>query len=369
MAQRFRLPIFALLALLLAPGWTIELRHGSTLTIPAGTTINDDVLVSGGTVRVDGAIQGDLVLAGGNVQVNGAVGRDLIIAGGNVLVSGPVSGSVYAAGGTVDLHGTIDRNLVVCGGNITAGPDSTVGRDAVMNGGQLVLAGKVTRNVLVSAGNLAVESTARIGGNLTGQAPSPKIDPGAVIGGATNLAEAPSPGAPRRGFVAQIIWRLLTVLGMLFIGLVTIAAAPRFTREAVSMVSEHPWGTLLSGLVALLLTPIAIVILFIVPPLAVLLLLIYLAALLVAPIFAVARIGGWMWQRTGSLYPMLLLGLLVYLLLRLIPILSGLAGFLALLFGLGTLLLTLQARTASPFFHRLEPPGPVAMSGEGEGET
>jgi cytoskeletal protein CcmA (bactofilin family) len=361
MHLRMRVWIIGLLTLLLAPGWALVMRQGDTVTIAAGETIADDVLVAGGTVRVEGAIDGDLVVAGGTVTVNGAVQRNLIVAGGTVIVHGPVAGTVYAAGGTLDLNSTIGRNLVMAGGNITAGADTRVARDAVLNGGQLVLAGTVVRNVLVSAGSLTVEKTARIGGNLTGQAPSPKIDPGATIGGTTNLSEPVSKQDGKKGLAGLFIWRLLSAIGLLILGLVTVAAVPRFTREAITMIAEHPWATLLAGLIVLLLTPLVMLILLIVPPLSLLLFLLYLVALLVAPVFAVVRIGAWVWRRTGSLYPMLLIGVGIYFLVRLIPILGDLVGLLALLYGLGTLALTLQARTARPLFHRPEPPGPVAM--------
>ncbi|HOF86560.1 MAG TPA: hypothetical protein PLZ36_00470 [Armatimonadota bacterium] len=351
-----------LLLLAVVPALALELRNGDTVTIPAGTTITDDLVVSGGTVRVDGAVTNDLVVAGGNVRVNGSVGGNLIAAGGNVRVAGPVAGTIYAAGGTLELDGAVGRNLVVTGGTVTLGPESRVERDVAVSGGQVVLAGTVARHVLVGAGNLTVEDTARIGGDLTGQAPAPEIAPGAVIAGETRLTEPAKRDGRRPGFLGLALWRVFTTLGLLLLGLLTIVAAPRVTREAVTMIAAHPWGTLLAGLIALFLTPLLILVLvaFIITiPLAILLLLFWLIALMVAPVFAVIRIGAWLWRRSGSLYAALLIGVLVYFLVRLIPVLGDLVGILVLVFGLGALALTLQARTASPLFRRPEPPGPV----------
>ncbi|OPZ85716.1 MAG: hypothetical protein BWY76_01293 [bacterium ADurb.Bin429] len=366
MRARWLVSLILLLAGL--PLLALELRNGDTVTIPEGTTINDDLIVSGGTVRVDGAVASDLVVAGGNVRVNGRIGGNLIAAGGNVRVAGPVAGTIYAAGGTLDLESAAGRNLVVTGGTVTLGPEGSVARDIAVTGGQVVLAGTVARNVMVGAGNLTVEDTARIGGDLTGQASSREIAPGAVIEGATNLTQ-PTRGEKGKefGVVGWFLWKLFTAVGLLLIGLLAIAGAPRFTREAITMIGEHPWGSLLAGLIVLFLTPLVILILFalvITIPLALLLLLLWLAALLVAPVFAVLRIGAWVWRRGANLYAALLLGVLIYFLVRLIPVLGDFVGFLVLVFGLGALALTLQARTASPLFHRPEPPGPVETEPE-----
>jgi hypothetical protein len=235
----------------------------------------------------------------------------------------------------------------------------------VLAGGQLTLAGVVARNVLVSAGNLTVEDTARISGNLTGQTPSPKIAAGAVIGGQTNLTQPETHDGGKRaskGILGWLLWRLFTMLGLLAIGLVTVAGAPRFTREAATMQTEHPWGSLLAGFIVLFLTPLLFIVLLalvVTIPLAFLLLLLWLAALIIAPVFAVICLGSWLWRRSGSLYAALLFGLLLYFVVRLIPVLGDLVGFFFLVFGLGGLVLALQARTASPLFRRPEPPGPV----------
>jgi hypothetical protein len=340
-----------------------EFRTGNTVTVPKGTTIADDLVTSGNTVIIDGRVANDLVAAGNTVTVNGAVGGDLIVAGGTVQVRGPVAGTVYVAGGTVEVHEAIRRNLVVAGGTVLMGADASVGRDLTVSGGTATVAGTVGRNVLASAGTLTLASTARITGDLTANTSTPQIQAGAVIGG-TQRIQQPSHAKNAKGntVAAWIGSRLFTALGLLLLGLLTIAAAPRFTRESQGMLAAHPWGSLLAGFLVLFLGPLALLILTVTLvgiPLALVLSWLWLAAILVGPVFVAILIGHAVLRRTENMYLALAAGVLILFLLRLIPIVNGIVSLAAFLLGVGALVLTLQARTAHPYLQRPEPPGPV----------
>jgi hypothetical protein len=338
-------------------------RTGNVVTVPAGTTIADDLLASGNTVTIDARVANDLVVAGNTVTVSGPVGGNLIVAGGTVQVRGPVAGTIYAAGGTVEVHGTAKRNMVVAGGTVVVGSDARVARDLTVTGGTTTVAGAVGRNVLASAGTLTVASTARIAGDLTASTGQPKVESGAVIGGQQVIKEPSKEKAKGAGAAAWLMSRLFTAIGLFLLGLLTIAVAPRFTRETQGLLIVHPWGSLLAGFLTLVLGPLALLILLatiIGIPLALVLLWLWLAAVAVGPVFVAILIGHAVLRRTENLYAALGAGVLVLLLLRFIPVVSGIVSFFAFLFGLGALVLTLQARTAHPYFQRPEPPGPVA---------
>src|SRR6266508_2875247 len=44
-----------------------KVRSGQEVTVPAGETVQGDLIASAGTVRVDGTVDGDLVASGGQV--------------------------------------------------------------------------------------------------------------------------------------------------------------------------------------------------------------------------------------------------------------------------------------------------------------
>jgi hypothetical protein len=85
----------------------------------------------------------------------------------------------------------------------------------------------------------------------------------------------------------------------------------------------------------------------------------YLIAVAISPLFLAILVGWDILRRRGGLYAALLLGVLLLILLRLVPVLGFVVSFVATLVGLGAMILALQARTAHPFFHapaEQEPP-------------
>jgi hypothetical protein len=346
--------ISLLLLLLVVPAGALVVRQGQTVTVPAGETIRDDLLISGGTVRVLGTCTGDVVAAGGDVTVEGPVGGNVIIAGGQVTLDGPVAGSLYAAGGSVEVRGGVGRNAAVTGGSLRIARGATVARDLAVSGGSATVDGTVRRHVLAGTGSLLLGSTARVGGNLQSTV-APQIAQGAVVAGTQTVT--PAAHRPHRTAVSWVLWTLLTGLGLLAAGLVFTALAPRLTGEAADMLRTHPWGSLLAGFVVLVLVPAVVLVLVVTLlgiPLAVLLVMAYLAALYLAPIIPAVLVG----QRVlhgGSLVTALLVGVGLYVLLRLVPVLGMLVTLVAVLIGLGAVVLALQGRTRHPYFARAEP--------------
>lgn len=347
---------YLLLALLLAmPALGLVLRSDGDVTIGAGEVINDDVLVTGGTVNVFGKISNDLIIAAGNVAVSGSVGGDLIVGGGNVTVSGPVAGSIYAGGGNITLTSTVGRNVAVGGGTVIVDKAARITRDLAVGAGNVTLAGTVGRDLQVNSGTLTLTDSARVTRNLLAYTSSPSIAAGAVIGGQRIIRKQPEQRQPAGGWFAMYLFHsLFYSLGLLLVGLPLIALAPRLTDQTESMLKTHPWGSLLAGFLVLIAAPIAILIVAITClglPLAFVLWSLYLVALIVSPIFTAILIGRFVMRQPGARPAVaLLLGLLVLAILLLLPVISFLTGLAALLFGLGALTLTVQSRSKSPIF-------------------
>lgn len=73
-----------------------------------------DVLVTSGSLTLDGTAHGDVVVVGGNVELNGEARGDAVVIGGNLYVDGSVLGDVQVIGGRVtlgenaDVHGGVE---------------------------------------------------------------------------------------------------------------------------------------------------------------------------------------------------------------------------------------------------------------------
>lgn len=347
--------ILGVLALVLAalPAPATVFRNGNTVTVGASETVDDDLVISGGTVRVLGRVTGDVVAAGGDVEVSGPVGGDAILAGGNVKVRGPVRGSLYVATGDLTLSAPVTRNALVAAGSVTADRGAAVGRDLTASAGNITVGSRIGRNLQVSTGNLTLTDNARVGGDLLAQTSSPSIAAGAVIAGRRQISQAERPHAGR-GAAGWVLWQLLSGLGLLLAGLLFVAVAPHLTEQAEVALRTRPWASLLAGLVVLLIGgPLFILLLLTIIgiPLAFIWLALYFTAIFLSPIFLAILVGRLVWRHpSGNLFTALLIGIALFILVRLIPILGFLVTLAAMLFGLGAVVLVLQART-----HHLPP--------------
>ena len=137
-------------------------------TVPAGQVIDNDVLAHGTDVVIDGVINGDLLAVGSSVTVNGPVSGSLVAVGSRVTVNGDLDGSVYAASRTLELGPSADviRNVHYVGLLLDSQAGSRIGRDLVVAS----LRGRVSSEVgrTLNAAVLLLTFQGRIGGIVGG---------------------------------------------------------------------------------------------------------------------------------------------------------------------------------------------------------
>ena len=174
-----QLGLAVVLALTLAFGLArsaaaVEIRTGDIVTISPDEVIDDDLLLSGNQVVVNGIINGDLIVAGNEVTINGTVNGSLVMAGQSVTLNGKVTGSLYAGGAALQFgpEASVGRNLFFGGFGLKAEPGSRVGRDLLMGGYQALLDGEVGRDVKVSLG--ALELNGAVGGDVMADVSQPE---------------------------------------------------------------------------------------------------------------------------------------------------------------------------------------------------
>jgi len=187
-------------------GHAYEIRHNENgaVTVAADETINDTLFAAGQTVTIDGTINGDLIAFGQEVTVRGNVTGNLVTGAQSVTIEGTVGGTVLGAGENVilanarvgrDFYGFGNGVDIGSGANVagnamgfgeTVGVDGRVGIDFKGFGSKVSVSGAVEGDVDGFGQTVNVESTARVGGNVTGHVDSAgdlKVADGAVIGG------------------------------------------------------------------------------------------------------------------------------------------------------------------------------------------
>ena len=202
----------ALLAVVVAlpsTGHAFEIRHNheGAVTVAADETINDTLLAAGRTVTIDGTINGDLLAFAGEVTVRGNVTGNLVTGAQRVTIEGTVGGSVLGGAEELSLENArIGRDLYGFGNSVGIASTSNVAGNAIAGGETVDVDGRVGidlkgfgANVIVSGAvegdvdgygrTVRIESTARVGGNVTGHVDSAgdlSVADGATVGGSVN---------------------------------------------------------------------------------------------------------------------------------------------------------------------------------------
>jgi cytoskeletal protein CcmA (bactofilin family) len=338
-----------------------ELR-GGTVSVPAGTTVSDDVYAFGDRVDVAGAVSGDLLAWAGDIVIGGRITEDALLAGGSVRIAGTVGDDLRAAGGELVIGGNIADNASVAGGDITFSQSSRIGRDLQVAGGTIRLDGTVARNALIAGGEVTVNGT--VGGDVQADVGTLRvgpnavirgkltytsdrradIDPGARIAGGVEFREKEEP--ERRGlpFVFMFIWWLLTLLALFLVGILLIALAPKMSADVADRILRSPGLSVLVGFVTSIVMPVigvAVMLTVIGIPLGFLILALYVILLYLSRVYIALAVGRWLVAKAGrpdaSLYADLALGLLILWILFAIPFVGWALHLIAVWFGLGGL--------------------------------
>ena len=339
---------------------------------------SSDTFIAGGSVRLDKPVPGDLIAAGGNVDVDAPVAGDAVLVGGNLRVTAKVEQDVYAGGGRVILDAPMGHNLRVAGGQVDLGPMAAVAGNVSVAGGQVSLRGPikgalnaaggrvlidaaVDGDVVSTAGHLTLGPNARLAGKLRYRSGDELArDPAAQIAGAVEYLPLPGRGASapaqrERDWDERHSERMVGAgwfwtLGLMAIAAVLVAALPVTSQRVAQALRARPGWSLLWGFVALVCIPVAALILMISIvgiPLALLTLLLYGVLLLVGYIASGVALGQWALARfradalgnKGWRVASAAAAVFVLALLGSVPFVGGFVALLAVLAGIGAILL------------------------------
>ncbi len=363
---------------------------GNTVTIDG--TVRGDAFLAGRTVIVNGSIEGGLMAAAQTVIVNGTVGgsariaaqavavgpgamiaRDLIvfgfsletrpgstigrdvgIAGYQALLAGSVSRNVSGAVGGLELRGAVggdvrvevgDRDPEAVVRTVAAPPAPGVAIPPVPQG-------------------LTVAPIAAVGGTLTYTSREQYPVAGQVAGGVT-WTQRQDPSRPADDSRRPLAHALQRFLALALVGLLMLGIAPGWLAELAEVVETQPlpalgWGVVggfaVAGMaVAMAFVAIALAVIFGVATLAELAVLslglgfVGELALLAAFVVLVGYVaqavmgylgGRWILQTlrpdwAASRALPLIIGLLLFVLLSVVPVLGGLLQLIVAILGLG----------------------------------
>ncbi len=342
-------------------------RAGEDVGIRADERFEDDLYLAAGQLLMEGRVAGDLLAAGGSVDVGGETGADLFAVGGNVSVLGDVGDDARVAGGDVVIRGRVGGDLLALGGQVRVlggvGGDATIGAgtlrlDAPVSGSVRIAAGRAFLNapiegdVYFTGEELVLGSGARIGGSIEYSAPKELVrESGALIEGGIEYSDSGTrkrlADAAKAGAIAFLsLWFIAKTLGILISALAIGLIFRRFSSEVVSHATARTLAMLGRGFVAILVLPVASVILLVSLvgiPLGVIGLASTTALLVFASLVTPVVLGSAVHKIVAKPaeyrvdWLTILVGTLVYIVLGFIPVVGWLVIALAMLATLGAI--------------------------------
>lgn len=322
---------------------------------------DDDIFAAGGHVLLDGASGDHVIAAGGRVAFRGVAARDVVAAGGSVTLAGTVADDALLAGGVVRLtkDAAVGDAVLAAGREINL--DGRVGGDAWAAGRSVTVAGEIAGNLHIEAERIVIAPAARIGGDLSYRSErEATIASGAAIVGEVRHLRRET----RYGRWPGVVGRWTAVLAV-FLGAAALAAVlhgflPRLLATGAATVATHPWASLGIGLAVLVATPVAVALLaatMIGIPIA----LVVLGAYFTILFPAVVVFGYWLGAAIGRLlgrparerrwsarFAWTSVGLAILAAIAFVPRVGGAALLIALLFGLGALVISLSRHLGRP---------------------
>ncbi|MFA6908369.1 MAG: polymer-forming cytoskeletal protein [Patescibacteria group bacterium] len=345
--------------------------------ITADDIVDHNYYNAANSIAIDGTVNGDVIVVAETIIVNGDVAGDVIAAGKTIKIAGTVAGNVRAAGSSIDITGAVGKNANLFASDITIDSDATIGWSLMTGaattdiggtvsgnidayGGDVTLSGTAKNDITVSLDDmsiLTVGADARVAGDLkyTGKTTATIHSDAVVVGATTHtLPSQTTTKAKDLLHTWWLYWQLISLLGLLFVGIIAISLFPALLHKLNRTIRERTAGVAVSGMLAFLLTPLAVIILFMTIigiPLALILGTLYVLALYISKIVIGIYIGTFLVNKmrktaSPSLFWPLMLGTTIVFVLTSIPVVGWLLGIVAAVWGMGAIIDTMRPHTA-----------------------
>jgi len=324
------------------------------------------------SVVIEETYNASVAAAGENVHFDGNV-KGVSFGASNKLEFSGESDYAALAGNVIEVNGKIVNDIVIAGNLVTINKDANIGRDAIIAAADVEISGNFERNISIYASKVTFKN-ATIKGHVKVYSNQIQVEKGTTILGSLSYPEDSIYKADKEAKIGKVekteaikqeddenffttvsakIWSFLC-LALIFATITLIfpnlfcfvwTHITLFTKlhnKYEKIEAGEVIEVFTKGLVALILVPIIIILLFctlIGIPLAIILLLFYGIAIYLSTIFAAYLIGYKIWQKVFdkdiNMLGLGLIGLFILLICSLIPGVRTLVSILTTIIGLG----------------------------------
>ena len=299
----------------------------------------NDVYLYGDDITVDYAVDGNAFIFGNTVNIKNKISGDLFVFANKINIDGGyVYSNVFACGNELKISGVIYDLYAVCS-KIEIAENGYVYRDAHSISDNLNLYGTVGRNALVGANNMSFQKDenekkviGKIYGNLTYSAEEEMEIPESMVEGNVKFAKFDTEKS-KDITTANIIYKIITaIVYTVLIYLVLVWLAPNFVSKLEETLTKNVGSVIGFGILTILALPIISFVLLltgIVFSFGFLLATLYGVLLAIASSITIITVSNIVSNKFNINNKFAKIGVvagisLVYGLLKLIPIISGL---------------------------------------------
>ncbi len=335
--------------------------------------IEDNFIRYGSVVNIMGDMEKDVIVGGGDITITGPVGGDVIALGSNITITGDIEGNVRAVGENIRIEGSVGKNVMVFGSDIIFTENADIGWNVFVMGENIThkgaAQGKISGNIVhavfggsiandvhltvVEDGSITVLPEAHLGGSLRyiASRESVNLQEGAIVIGTVEHTRLSEDGISfgNIAFTAYILLHLMSLFGMLVVGMVFLVIAKPFMNKTAAIAQKKFGEATWWGFVALVMTPIVIVLLILTLigiPLAFLLLAAWLVSLYISKLVVAYAIGQKVLRSPKATpYWQFIGGVLLVALVTSIPVVGWVIKLFIVLVGLGSIWLYLRTLT------------------------
>jgi len=369
MFRKISLFIWAFLLFLPMSAGAMEVHNGDAVILESDKVIDGNYYAAGNNLEIRGTINGDVFLVGNSIVLDSQnINGDVFAAGNNIIVKGKVNGSVRLLGQKADILGQVAKNVMFLGQDLRVDSAANIGQHLTFFGqnnsvyGQVAgrlegamevlrLDGSVAKDVDVyladtKTDSLILGNSAKVGGALYYQAFKPlNINSQASLGGGAHFNQIVKKDH-KPSYQATVLKLLIRFFAMLVVGMIGLTIWPRYFTNLYLKVKNSYWKTFLSGLLLLLVTPLACLLLAVTViglPVAGIIMVLWLLMLYMAKVMGAWLLGSWLkeklfMKRQWSNLFVLALGVFVFIALGKIPVLGPLLIMIVYILAWGVII-------------------------------
>ncbi len=282
------------------------------------------------------------------------------VAGSSVSVSGQNEYGAYT-GSNVNIKGNILKELFTAGSSVSIGSETVVGRDSYIAGSNVNISGTFNRNVYVGAGSLVL-SDVTINGNLKLSVSDITVLDNVVINGTLEYNDNATVSGIDKATINEtktyhvdvdeesvnitskiIKSSIFSVISLIIIAFVINLLFPKIYKSLDKKLEANDLlNKALVGFGILCLTPMAAIFCMVTGVglgLGFIVLALYIILCCISSLTVMSVVGNNIWtkvfKKEENIYLSIVIGIVVFELVYLAPIIGGLLPFASILIGLG----------------------------------